>query len=663
MKPALLFSVLLLFIQLLTAQNQEKFKFGNVSKNELELNAYEKDTTASAVVLFEECSMYYNYDNVVNDFEIITEYAVRIKVLNNEGLKYADISIPFYKGKTRAMEENISGLTGFTYNLTNGNIEKEKLSKDYIFVEDVTESQKRQKFSMPAVKAGSIIEYKYKLSSPYYFQPENYKFQRDIPVRNSTLTVTIPEYFVFNKETKGFEPIDTKVKSVNATIMIGHNPLQCTAEELTAKVTDLPGLKDEPYVWNYNDYMSGISLELKKIEIVGVYYKTFSQTWGNICQELNESSDFGKQIRSKGIFEKELASIINPEMSDIEKTRSILDMVRSKIKWNDKTALGSENIKKALKEGIGSSADINALLICALKDAGYDAFPVALSLRSKGKLPFTYPSLKDLNYFVVGVSHPNGNVFLDGTSENTDINILPIDCLTDKALCIFPERYDWIDLTAIGRNLEMSNINVQFDETGNLSGSCNQIYSGETAYSFSSNYASYETEDKLIEKIQSNNEISLSEYKMERKRANSYTILETYNFTSNNIRLDGDEIISFNPMIFPDMKENVFKSSSRNLPIEFPYSNQTRLTVNINIPEGYVLDEVPKSEKFVYEEGMADFTYSVKQIENANIILSYHLNINQCTLPVTHYETFRDFWSKLVAKNNELIVLKKKSNL
>ncbi|MDR2621597.1 MAG: DUF3857 domain-containing protein [Dysgonamonadaceae bacterium] len=430
----------------------------------LKMTTYDKDSTASAVVIYENAESYYDINSITSDFQIISEYVVRIKILTQEGISFSEDAIPFIKGKNKATSEEITGLTGFTYNLEGNKILKDKLSKDYIFTEDVTEYFKRLKFAMPAVKAGSVVEYKYKIISPRYYYPKGFVFQRTIPVKYSRFLIRIPEYFRFNKEAKGYEPIHVKSETVNENLMFATRHLSISAEEITAETNDLPALKDEDFVWNYNDFKSQINFEINSVNFTGVYYKDFSTTWNKIAERLADDEDFGKQFNNKRLFKEDLPTALSGKANDIDSIRAILNLVRSKVKWNDQSHLYITNQSKALKEGSGSSADINALLINALRNAGFEAYPVAMSLRSRGRLPLTHPGSDNLNYFIACVYSGQNIYFLDGTLAYTDINVISVDCMVDKALIIKSNSFDWTDLSTIGNNAVRINLALKFNE-------------------------------------------------------------------------------------------------------------------------------------------------------------------------------------------------------
>ncbi|MDR0231916.1 MAG: DUF3857 domain-containing protein [Dysgonamonadaceae bacterium] len=654
MKKNIFLIVCVCCIQFVNAQ--DKFKFGEVPKDLLEMTVYDKDSTASAFVVYEKKDVFYGWNNAQEDFELISEYVVRIKILTADGVEHADGIIPFYKGSTSSSSQNITSLTGWTYNLEDGKIVKEKLSKDYVFTEDVTENFKRMKFALPSAKAGSVIEYKYTLKSPFIYHPENFQFQRSIPVQYSGFKISIPEYFQFNRETKGYERIKVNIKPVSMSfIMQGGRVLTCMGEEISSETVDLPALKDENYVWNYNDFMAGISFELRKIVITGVRYTDYAQTWDKVVGGLMNYDYFGKKLSNKGLFKEELAAIKASEGNDEDKLREILNLVRSEVKWNDRETLYINNPSKALKEGVGNSGEINSLLFNAVKNAGYEPGVVVMSLRSNGRIP-RYPGSDGFNYFIVQVKAGDKTYYMDATRSYCDLNVIPVECLVDQALCIYDKTFNWVNLTKIGNNTSRINLIVSFNEDGVLSGKKSKILTGEYVFSFRETYEKAKNESEYIQDVETDNDISITNYTITEKKA---VLVEAYDFTSNTIRIEDEDLLTIHPLLFEGMSSNPLKQEERKLPVEFKYPSDDRININIIIPKGYALDEVPKSERFVYgDNNSIDFSYAVQANENS-VQIAYRLKLDTCIVPVTEYEDLRDFFSKVYAKCQEVLVFKK----
>jgi hypothetical protein len=190
-----------------------------------------------------------------------------------------------------------------------------------------------------------------------------------------------------------------------------------------------------------------------------------------------------------------------------------------------------------------------------------------------------------------------------------------------------------------------------------LEGKKAENHAGEIAYSFKQSYNKADNEEKYIESLESNNDVVISNYAIEDKVIPTFSFTETYNFVKNNIQL-GDEVISFNPLLFLAMKNNALKSETRKLPVEFPFLYDQRINVTFTIPDGYEVDELPISEKIIYEDDLIEFSYMIQQ--NATVVqLAYRLKLNTCIVSSVQYEHLRDFWSKMYNKENELITIKK----
>ena len=168
-------SVIILSAQELTTQ------YGKVTKDEVTMTTYQKDTTASAVTLYKNVDARYVYN--VDDFGIDYYYETKIKGLKSEGKEYGTVVIPFYDNeKSGAKKELVSRIEAYAYNMENGKIIKTKMDKSYIFKERITPYYKQIKFSILAVKEGTVIENKYLLTSEFPPQIEECVFQQDIPV-------------------------------------------------------------------------------------------------------------------------------------------------------------------------------------------------------------------------------------------------------------------------------------------------------------------------------------------------------------------------------------------------------------------------------------------------------------------------------------------------
>ncbi|MDR1973285.1 MAG: hypothetical protein LBQ31_01270 [Bacteroidales bacterium] len=94
MKNLLFVFFFLLLAVSVASENESKFNFGDCPISLLEMTVYPKDSTAAAVVIYEDCYTSYEINMQRGDFDVVTRYVVRIKILTQEGVdEYGNVSI------------------------------------------------------------------------------------------------------------------------------------------------------------------------------------------------------------------------------------------------------------------------------------------------------------------------------------------------------------------------------------------------------------------------------------------------------------------------------------------------------------------------------------------------------------------------------------------
>jgi hypothetical protein len=121
-----------------------------------------------------------------------------------------------------------------------------------------------------------------------------------------------------------------------------------------------------------------------------------------------------------------------------------------------------------------------------------------------------------------------------------------------------------------------------------------------------------------------------------------------------------EDILYINPLFGEAQKENPFKSAERYYPVEMPYTFDEVYVATIYVPEGYVVEELPKQMKVRLnekDEGM--FEYAIGQ---SGDIISFRsrVKINRANFAPEEYDMLREFFNLIVKKQSEQIVFKKK---
>ncbi|MBP2833724.1 DUF3857 domain-containing protein [Aquimarina sp. U1-2] len=663
--------MLIVAINIGTAQ---EYKFGKVSKEELLEQSYPLDSSANAVILYENKNVSINY-NQSQGFQLMTEVHKRVKLYKKEGFDYATDEIFLYK--QRSEDEKVVGLKGFTYSLIDGKVIETKLKGEGIFKNEYSEYYDQVKFTMPSLQEGSVIEYKYKIISPFLFNIDKINLQYEIPIKQLNVSLNFPEYFHFKKFTSGYLPINLKENSkldkiahTNKTRTGGGFSSPVTSNTTTSTIdfktfintinsTNVPAFKVEPYSGNIKNYISSINYELSHINFPNQPIKYYSTTWEDVTKTIFKSENFGGELKKKNYYEEDLKAIVSKTENEATKLSKVFEYVKNRMNWNGKYAVATSiGVKKAYKEKTGNAAEINIMLTAMLSYMGLDANPVLVS--SSNRVMALFPTLDGFNYVITRVKLVDGSIaYLDATDKYGVPNVLPDRVIRGSGRIIASNgTSQQVSLRPENPSMDRYNIQCEIDGEGMISGKFNVRHMDYLAHAFRTKYGERDIESKAG-KFKAKYEIEeIKEYDV--KGINDYGkgVSESFNFISyNQIELI-DEEMYFSPLLFLRDKENLFKSENREHPIDFGYGFTNTYMVNIKIPEDYEVVTLPKPKAFKLPNGMGSFTFR-SGIANGMIQVVVNETIAKPFLPSISYPYIKQFYNQVVEKENEQIVLKK----
>jgi len=205
-----------LFIILLTlltstgaGANKSKFRYqtiGNVTKSELATTNYDMDITSYDAVVLEETVGPYIYGEKPADKpqHYRTNIIRKIKILNDNGLDYAKLRIPY--DLTEFQYIPISDVEGYIYSMENDRMVKRELNpKDVSIIENDNKSGIVE-IVFPNAKAGDIIEYSYWQSSISTEKLPDFHFESKIPVLKSIYMIFVSSYSLTDCQVFTFGP-------------------------------------------------------------------------------------------------------------------------------------------------------------------------------------------------------------------------------------------------------------------------------------------------------------------------------------------------------------------------------------------------------------------------------------------------------------------------
>ncbi len=676
LKYALLCVFTTAFCFTITAQDAS-IKYGKIDIADLQMKVYPKDTSAEAVVLGDVGSAYFVYMDG-EGFQVVYERLRRVKILKKSGYDWATVKVDLYNSKSKTNKEDLYDLRGVTYNLENGQMVKDKLEKESIFLENKDDTHSVKRFTFPKVKEGSIIEYSYKIKSDFYYNFRDWTFQSSIPVVWSEFSTTVPEYFTYRQVMQGYEPmfinkenngsVDFTLKiagSIGSGLNSGSTPttyekLSAVTKENRWVMKDLPAIREEPFMTTINDYVAKMEFELSSTFFPGSGFKSYANSWESLNNRLLENESFGLQLNRSG-FLKDMVSLIKASSKDtLQQIGMAYNLIKKTMTWNDvETFYVETNLKKALEAKTGNVADINMLLVVLLRELGYDANPVILSTRGNGRILDNHVLLSKFNYVIAQVDIGGKDVLLDATALQTPAGILPVRCLNGQGRLISKNSPRWIYLRSSHKFTEIVVGNFMLNSDGNAKGDLTISHLGYNNVNERKKYLR-DGKDKYTEAYKKNN----ANWKVEKTDIqNTENIADPFvakhDLTvSDFCNVAGDKIY-FNPILYNAQKENPFKNPDRKFPVDFGALVEENFIATYTIPEGYVVEEIPKGAKVSLPEDGGKFTYFIGN-EGDKISISSKVTLKKPMYFAEEYGGLRAFYDQIVQKHAEQIVLKKK---
>jgi hypothetical protein len=684
-KSLLLFLLLFLF----SKTNAQDFKLGKVSVAELQEKSHPKDPAAVAAILYKKGVTGVGYFGNHKGFSY-TEVEMRIKIYTKEGFNWAIQTVDLKKGMS--IEESVVFSDAVTYNLVDGKIETTKLRSEGKNKESINKYLEIESINMPDVKEGSIIEFKYLVKTDDLSSLRDFYFQENIPVNFVEYTTHLPEFCSYETRQKGFlSPRISVSKKTNSikwmvekvTVTNGrktyqpitlqrnsHSGRSVERETYSNGNTDyievktnytlenVPAIVDDAFTNNVSNYASVLEQKLSVINYPSDSFKQYIPTWESVVKTIYESDDFKEELNKIGYFEGDIKSLLIGLKTPYEKIDVIYDYVKTNIKWNDSYGYSCDDgVKRAYKDKTGNIAEINLMLTAMLRYGGLEANPVLVSTRSNGIAAF--PNSMAYNYVIAAVETPSGRVLLDASDKFSTPNVLPFRTLNWVGSLIRKNgTSDVVDLMPKVNSSTTVMMNYTIDKKGAISGKLRKQQTDYNAMTFRKKVDNV-TEDSYLEKLESENrKIEVTSYSRQNEKDLKLPVMETYSFTGSNLcEIIGDKIY-ISPMLFLSGTKNPFQQEVREYPVDYGFPFTEKNTINIQIPDGYAIENVPAPAVITMQDDLGSFTF-ITNVLGSQIQISIINQVNKAIIPSEYYSMLKNYYQGMLDKQNEKIILTK----
>lgn len=646
--------VLLLFAPVsLLAQFEHSFKYGAITYSDLEMREYSPDTSAVALVLNEHGDTFIQNSE---PYYLQLEYHVRIKILKKEGLSLGSYQVPIRNDEAKT--ETVSFIQASTFNLENNTIKESSLDSKNIFTEKTNKTWTIKKFALPNVRVGSVIEIRYVLESPFIFNWRSWEFQSDIPKLNSEFRAKIPANYSYNIVLRG--PLQlTKSKSelVNDCFSIGGGKADCGLMEYG--MTNIPAFREEEYMTAKENFLSALNFELIEIKRFDGAKSKFTEEWKDVDKRLAAEESFGDQVKqAKRIWTDHVQMILQNQSEPLAKAKIIFEEVKKYFLWNENFGAFTEfGAKKAFQLKKGNVADINLSLVGALQSAGLQADPVILSTRSNGLPIMLHPVISGFNYAIARVVIGTDQYWLDATHPLHSFGFVPERCLNGKVR-VMSKVSEWVDLKPKDKDKKVTQLSLKPKADGAITGKLKVSHFGYDAFDQRKKFFSFSSkEDYMKSQAKQWSNFEVTGFSCQAIDSLEKPFVETFDLNFSEV-MDAD-VLYFSPFLTGQWRKNPFRSTQRNYPVDFGAAVDEVIILELEFPQGYMIDELPKSIALVLPQNGGRYLFNMSNIGN-KIQMTSSLILSKSVYSSEEYHTLRELFARVVQTQEAQIVLKKK---
>jgi transglutaminase-like putative cysteine protease len=610
----------------------------SITPEELTMTSEPRAPGAPAVYLYRQ----YDRDNP----KFREYFYVRIKILTEEGRKYANVEIPFQKGigKIKSIQARTIHQDGTVFNFDGSIYEKMIVKSKYV-------KWLAKTFTLPDVQVGSIIEYRYDRTPDGYYPPlwllsgdlftkrARFSFHRnDLGIIEWSWPLGLPPGT--SPPTEDHHTIRLECENVPAFEAEDHMPPHDEMKYRVVFTDVLRGQKDPEKFW--------------KAEGKAQY------------QKVEEFIDKHK------VMEKAVAEIIFPsERPEVKlqkiyaRTLQIHNSSFERVKTEQETSREKKpeisTVEDVWKSGYGNRWAINWLFLALARAAGLDASPVLISTRDEHFFDRHQLDANLLNASVVAVTLNGQELYLDPGTLFAPFGVLPWYETNVPGLRLDKDGGNWImtPLPPASESRIERTAALQLTNDGSLEGKVNITFVGMEAlwrrlYECNESDQSRETflENAVKEYISSAIEIQLTN-KPDWDTAAPTLVAEF------SVKIPGWASTTGRHILFPlglfgGTEEHIFEHAVRVYPIYFNFPYQNLDDISVTLPVGMQVSDVGDARTV----DVKACVYSLTSKNDKNSLRSTRqLTVNLGSVEAKYYAALRNFYQQVRAADQQPVVL------
>jgi hypothetical protein len=590
----------------------------------------------------------------------------RIKILKDEGKKYADVQLP-YVGKS----ENIEDIKARTTSPNGSSAEFKGQVLDQVVVKAKRVKLQAKTFTLPGVETGSIIEYSYKLTwhdkmPDWVKNPSRYmagKYTYSVP----TVHWVLQEEMYTRHALFTFRPYpDANANWVTVRPPEKVEVIHDGDGTYRLEVRNVPALEKE-------DDMPPegfLNSRLHFTYIVG-YAQSQGYFWAQQARQMAEELD--KFLAKNNVVRKVVSETVSPGDSADEKIRKLYNRAqrlrnttyepaRTDAEVKRENVREAKNVDDILSRGFGIGNEMNYVFVAMLRAAGFKAWILRLTGRGRGVFDASVLDIDQLDAMVVMIEVGDKTMFLDPATKFCPYGLIPWEETGVQALRIDKDLAGFVQIPGKdnGTTVLHRTADLTLAPDGRADGRVQVSFSGQEALARRRSYYDEDDagrqkalEDEVKKWLPSETSVEITGVK-NWDDVEKDLVLECRIAIPHLTSMAGRRRL-LPPAIFQANNKNPFQHPERKYAIYFDYPFHVIDDITFAIPEGYAVESTPA--------GHNDTTVNVSHFQTSfntspgKVQFQRNFTINGFFYPVSSYGQLRGIFGATAASDAEQLVL------
>ncbi len=615
------------------------------------------DEKTNAVLLYSEENV-----NVISADKIKTTVRRAYKILRPDGRGYGIVFASF-----RSPGEKINNMHGWCIPVQGKDYEvkdKDALEIAYPNIEGsgLISDLRVKTLRIPAADPGNIVGYEYEDEEQPLVLQDEWRFQRDIPVRESHYSLQLPS---------GWEYRASFLNHPEITATQSGNQWQWTA-------TDMKAIRPEENM----PPMQGLTGQMivSFFPRGGAADKVFSNWHDMGTWYWNLES--GRRDASPDIKQK-VAALTQNTPAPLEKMKALATFVQDDIRYVAiELGIGGWQPHPAADifgHRYGDCKDKATLMASMLHEAGISSYQVAINTERGSIVPET-PAHRGFNHQILAIQLPEGIasaslvatiqhprlgklLFFDPTDELTPFGQIRGDLQANYGLLVTPGGGELLALPMqpSSMNSIRRTAKLTLDPAGRLQGEVEEVRLGDRASSERWRLRTVTNDKDRIKSIESLLAGSLSNFRITKASITNLQFPDLpfgfrYTFEADNYAKTAGDLLLVRPRVLGIKAQSTMETKEpRQFPIEFAGPVHDVDTFEITLPPGYAVDDLPAPVK-------ADFgfaSYESKTEVKGNVLdYTRTFEVKELSVPVSKADELKKFYRIIATDERNTAVLK-----